>query len=34
VMRLGAVAFFRKPVDDQALIGAILWAISMAGKEN
>ena len=24
---LGAVAFFRKPVDDQALIDAIEWAI-------
>ena len=24
---LGAVAFFRKPVDDQALLDAILWAI-------
>jgi FixJ family two-component response regulator len=34
LMCLGAVVFFRKPVDDQALIGAILWAISMAGKEN
>jgi len=26
--RLGAVAFFRKPVDDQALLDAIWWAIS------
>ena len=25
---LGAVAFFRKPVDDQALLDAIPWAIS------
>jgi FixJ family two-component response regulator len=25
---LGAVAFFRKPVDDQALLDAILWAIA------
>ena len=25
---LGAVAFFRKPVDDQALLDAIWWAIS------
>ena len=24
--QLGAVAFFRKPVDDQALLDAILWA--------
>ena len=27
---LGAVAFFRKPVDDQALLDAIWWAISGA----
>lgn len=26
--RLGAVSFFRKPVDDQALLDAILWAVS------
>jgi FixJ family two-component response regulator len=26
--RLGAVAFFRKPIDDQALLDAIWWAIS------
>ena len=26
--QLGAVAFFRKPVDDQALIDAIWWAIN------
>jgi FixJ family two-component response regulator len=25
---LGAVAFFRKPIDDQALLDAITWAIS------
>ena len=25
---LGAVVFFRKPVDDQALLDAILWAIT------
>jgi len=30
--RLGAVSFFRKPVDDQALLDAILWAISAAAK--
>jgi FixJ family two-component response regulator len=30
---LGAVAFFRKPVDDQALLDAIWWAISKH-KEN
>ena len=29
---LGAVAFFRKPIDDQALLDAITWAIS--GKEK
>ena len=26
--RLGAAAFFRKPIDDQALLDAIWWAIS------
>jgi FixJ family two-component response regulator len=26
--RLGAVAYFRKPVDDQALLDAIAWALS------
>lgn len=25
---LGAVAFFQKPIDDQALLDAITWAIS------
>lgn len=30
--RLGAMSFFRKPVDDQALLDAILWVISDAGK--
>ena len=25
---LGAVAFFRKPIDDQALLDAISWAIA------
>ena len=29
---LGAVAFFRKPVDDQALLDAIAWAV--AGKRK
>ena len=29
---LGAVSFFRKPVDDQALLDAILWATS--GREK
>lgn len=30
---LGAVAFFRKPIDDQALLDAITWAIS-GGRKN
>jgi FixJ family two-component response regulator len=30
---LGAVAFFRKPIDDQALLDAITWAIS-GGKKH
>jgi FixJ family two-component response regulator len=30
---LGAMTFFRKPVDDQALLDAIWWAISGA-KQN
>jgi len=28
--KLGATAFFRKPIDDQALLDAIWWAISEA----
>ena len=33
--RLGAAAFFRKPIDDQALLDAIWWAISgMKGKAD
>jgi FixJ family two-component response regulator len=28
--RLGAAAFFRKPIDDQVLLDAIWWAISEA----
>ncbi len=28
--QLGAVSFFRKPVDDQALLDSIRWAISRA----
>jgi FixJ family two-component response regulator len=28
--RLGAAAFFRKPIDDQALLDAIWWAIAEA----
>jgi FixJ family two-component response regulator len=30
---LGAVSFFRKPVDDQALLDAILWAIAGARRD-
>ncbi len=29
---MGAVAFFRKPIDDQALLDAITWAISGVNK--
>ncbi len=32
--QLGAVAFFRKPVDDQALLDAILWAIAGTRKNG
>jgi FixJ family two-component response regulator len=31
---LGAVAFFRKPIDDQALLDAIWWAISVAYRKG
>jgi len=31
---LGAVAFFRKPIDDQALLDAISWAISGVNKRE
>ena len=31
--QLGAVAFFRKPVDDQALLDAIMWAIAGAPRD-
>jgi FixJ family two-component response regulator len=31
---LGAVSFFRKPVDDQALLDAIWWAISGAKNKE
>jgi FixJ family two-component response regulator len=31
---LGAVAFFRKPVDDQALLDAIWWAIRGVEKKD
>jgi FixJ family two-component response regulator len=30
--RLGAKSFFRKPVDDQALLDAILWVVSGARR--
>jgi len=30
---LGAISFFRKPIDDQALLDAIWWAISGGRKE-
>jgi len=30
---LGAVAFFRKPVDDQALLDAIRWAMDRRTRE-
>jgi FixJ family two-component response regulator len=30
--RMGAAAFFRKPVDDQALLDAIAWALGEAGQ--
>jgi FixJ family two-component response regulator len=32
--KLGAAAFFRKPVDDQALLDAIWWAIQGAKKNK
>jgi FixJ family two-component response regulator len=31
---LGAVAFFRKPVDDQALLDAIWWAIARRKEDG
>jgi FixJ family two-component response regulator len=31
---LGAVSFFRKPIDDQALLDAITWAISGVKKNE
>jgi len=31
---LGAAAFFRKPVDDQALLDAILWAMDRRARET
>jgi len=31
---LGAVVFFRKPVDDQALLDAIWWAIAGSSKNK
>ena len=32
--RLGAMSFFHKPVDDQALLDTILWVISVARKRK
>lgn len=32
--RLGAAAFFRKPIDDQALLDAIWWSISEAREKT
>jgi FixJ family two-component response regulator len=32
--QLGAVAFFRKPIDDQALLDAILWAVAEARRNG
>jgi len=32
--RLGAVSFFRKPVDDQALLDVIFWVISSTKKKQ
>ena len=32
--KLGAVSFFRKPVDDQALLDAIWWAVRTAEKNQ
>lgn len=32
--KLGAVGFFRKPIDDQALLDAIWWAISGAREDG
>jgi len=31
---LGAISFFRKPVDDQALLDAIWWAISGTKRDQ
>ena len=31
---LGAIAFFRKPIDDQALLDAIWWAIAGSRKNG
>jgi FixJ family two-component response regulator len=31
---LGAVSFYRKPIDDQALLDAIWWAIAKGGKKS
>ena len=34
VRRLGAAGYYRKPIDDQALIDAINWAMSTAGGKR
>ena len=31
---LGAIAFFRKPIDDQALLDSVWWAISGSKKKG
>ena len=31
---LGAVSFYRKPIDDQALLDAVWWAIARGGKKS
>ena len=32
--KAGAVGYFRKPVDDQALLDAIRWAVSRTAKKS
>jgi FixJ family two-component response regulator len=34
VKKLGAEGYFRKPVDDQALLDGILWAVSRSASSN
>jgi FixJ family two-component response regulator len=33
-LELGAAAFFQKPVDDQAILDAILWAIDIENSKS